>query len=59
MKLDGDEVVVADDADPDAAVIRPPDVIAALRASWGIDTLPIAERFPLGDSDLPLLPLFG
>lgn len=59
VKLVSDVIEIAEDDDPEADYIRPPDVIQALREHFGINNHSLSQKYELGDTIFPILPLFS
>jgi hypothetical protein len=59
IKLVNGEIVFAEDSDPEADYLKPPDIHRALRALWGVENHALSDKFQVGESIFPLLPLFS
>lgn len=59
IKVESGEIVTVPRADTSGEFLRPPDIMNALRDHFGVRAHPLAVKYPVGDTALPLLPLLS
>ena len=59
IKVEAGEIVSVPPADTSGEFLRPPDIMNALRDHFGVRAHPLSVKYPVGTTELPLLPLLS
>ncbi len=59
IRVENGEIVSVPREDTTGEFLRPPDIMNAMRDHFGVRAHPLSVKYPVGDTELPLLPLLS